>query len=194
MSSDPNFLFSLLNLDRSSLFQHHNVYCDVCSRSITGIRRKCLTCADIDVCNDCYLRGSHLNHLKIGHNPKSCVFVEIHNQEQTDNFNNWLRDHMGANPPPQQQPPQQQPPQQQPPQQQPPQQQPPQQQPPQQQPFPFFHPPPHYPPPLGQFSIPTSGNPMMPIPTSGNPTRPIFDPLIFPIHPTFPDFQTKWNN
>lgn len=186
MSSD-SFLFSLLNLDRKSLFQHHNIYCDVCSRSITGIRRKCLTCADIDVCNDCYLRGAHLSQIKFGHNPSSCVFVEIHNQEQTDEFNNWMK---GRTRPPvvapsvaiqTVAPP---------------------------APTPVL--PPHGPthPPFPSPSIPSIPNPfaqppptipflpgpfgpsvpMMPIPTPRGPERPLFDPQIFPIHPTFPEY------
>lgn len=89
--SDSDFLFGLLNLNRTSQYQHSS-YCDICSRSINGIRRTCLTCPDVDVCNDCYLRGLHMKQIKSGHDPVSCVFVEIHNGEQTSKFNKWMKE------------------------------------------------------------------------------------------------------
>lgn len=196
-SESSNFLFSLLNLDRKSLFQHHNIYCDVCSRSITGIRRKCLTCADIDVCNDCYLRGSHLSQIKYGHNPSSCVFVEIHNQEQTDNFNVWMK---GRSQPP-----------------------PvvssvvvdipttvsaPMLPSPHGPTLPSFSTLPSFPvqptiPPTPFSQLPVipllpgpfgPSVPMMPIPTPRGPVRPLFEPQIFPIHSTFPEHNRPSNH
>ena len=32
----------------------HNAYCNVCSRTIVGIRQKCLDCPDYDMCNECH--------------------------------------------------------------------------------------------------------------------------------------------
>lgn len=34
-------------------FVHKGIYCDVCSESIKGIRYKCSTCPDHDVCTNC---------------------------------------------------------------------------------------------------------------------------------------------
>lgn len=53
--------------------ESEGVTCDGCSKSpLTGVRYRCLQCADFDLCKSCRESGEHQNHL----------FVEIHNDEE----------------------------------------------------------------------------------------------------------------
>ncbi|KAL3860593.1 hypothetical protein ACJMK2_010693 [Sinanodonta woodiana] len=78
---------------------HPGVICDGCDGPIVGIRYKCLTCPDYDLCSTCEQRGLHIEHnmMKIGTpltRPSGCRDARQSFVGFPPHFHHWMHQFM----------------------------------------------------------------------------------------------------
>lgn len=71
----------------------HAAACDECGFSIMGVRFKCLSCADYDLCAPCEkrLRSKHARCVPDASHPANHIFLEITRPLPADQRSDWVR-------------------------------------------------------------------------------------------------------
>lgn len=73
---------------------HLGVTCDGCQVNLTGIRYKCSTCANYDLCGDCMIKHDD------GVTVLRCESIQRQNRHPRDHYFLRIPRHVGDNPPP----------------------------------------------------------------------------------------------